>query len=207
MDGRAFIPISGVPDLFDISSAVGEDIALVAALRLPAALAAATALSECPLPGRFFAPRTEVNPFTLLRSIVRFRKGLGRFSSSARSYSGDGWNLGIGSVTARVVVVDRRCGCGRGFAWTWDAEDDGGLVPDRPVGSEIEEGREEVLFSADRLEDARIEGLRSRVGGAVTQPADVDAEDPGSDLNAPLFLCWLFTFSLPFLELGLGGGL
>jgi hypothetical protein len=204
-DGRVSVATPSVPDLFVTSSAVSDEIVPVAALRFPAALAAATALSECPLLGRFLAPRTEVDPFTLPRSAVRFRKGLGRFSSSARSYSGDGWDRGIWSVTERaaVVVVEWRCGCGRGFGWTWDVEDEEVPVTDTLVGSETEEGREPGLFSTGRPEDVRIEGLRSRVGGALAEVVDVDVEDPESD---ELFLARL-AFSLSFLELGLGGGL
>ena len=133
-------------------------------------------------------------------STVRFRKGLGRFSSSAKSYSGDGWDRGVGSVTARVVVVaECRCGCGRGLGWTCDEDV---LVTAKPVGSETEEGTGLVLFSVGRL-DVLMEGLRSRVGGAV---ADVEADDPGSDTAVPLSFDRL-EISLSFLEVGLGGGL
>lgn len=60
-----------------------------------------------------------------------------------------------------------------------------------------------ALFSAGRLED-RIEGLRSRVGGAVADAVDIKVEHPGSDINVPLSLD---RFSFSFLEVGLGGGL
>lgn len=61
---------------------------------------------------------------------ILFRKGLGRFSSSAKSYSGEGWfrGTGIGSgftrtaaaaaaAAARFELLDdgRRCGWGRGL--------------------------------------------------------------------------------------------
>lgn len=40
-----------------------------------------------------------------------FRKGLGRFSSSARSYFGAGWVLGAGTGTGITFVVVAGAGC------------------------------------------------------------------------------------------------
>jgi len=66
---------------------------------------------------------------------TRFRNGLGRFSSSAKSYSGEGWLLGTGigrdlaTVTAaarlELLLDGRKCGCGSGFAWVCPLDVDG----------------------------------------------------------------------------------
>lgn len=54
-----------------------------------------------------------------------FKNGLGKFSSSAKSYSGGGWLLGTGigsdlaaAAAARLELLPdgRKCGCGSGFA-------------------------------------------------------------------------------------------
>ena len=55
-----------------------------------------------------------------------FKNGLGKFSSSAKSYSGEGWHFGTGigsnlataAAAARLEVLPDglKCGCGSGFA-------------------------------------------------------------------------------------------
>jgi hypothetical protein len=56
-----------------------------------------------------------------------FKNGLGKFSSFAKSYSGEGWLLGTGigsdlataaAAAARLELLldGRKCGCGSGFA-------------------------------------------------------------------------------------------
>ena len=57
--------------------------------RFPTALAAATALRFVPPLCLFFTIPLS-GRIVAARSMVRFRKGLGKFSSSARSYSGEG---------------------------------------------------------------------------------------------------------------------
>jgi hypothetical protein len=86
--------------------------------RFPAlALAAATTLKKLPLLGRFVNVRFALPvaagapPAAAIRS-VRFKKGLGKFSSSLRSYSGAGCDRGIGAVFALVA-------CG-GIGWEVD---------------------------------------------------------------------------------------
>lgn len=82
-DGR--VSTAAVGDSFTVSCENTEGEVVVDAARFPAAFAAATALSVFPLLNLFFAvARAEAVPRAVTRSILRFKKGLGRFSSSAR---------------------------------------------------------------------------------------------------------------------------
>ena len=78
------------------------------------------------------------------------------------------------------------------------------------MGSEADAGRVPARLWVGRIE-ARIEGRRNRVGGAVglTSVAVDDPEEPDEDVedsdgSSLSFFC---SFSFVFLELGLGGGL
>ena len=92
---------------------------------------------------------------------IRLRNGLGRFSSSVKSYSGEGCVRGTGicgSVVARVMLPllldGRKCGWGNGFADDWRFE--------RLVVSVVARGADSVR--ATRVAE-RMDGRRMRVGG------------------------------------------
>jgi hypothetical protein len=127
-----------------------------------AALAAATALRWFPPLGLLFGPLflsgTPLIPGSTLFSFsTRLRNGLGRFSSSEKSYSGSG-DEGCGTV-ADLLGAAAADDEGRLEEIVFD----GGARADNPVGSEVDAG------SPGRWTDRRMEGRRRRVGGT---PAD-----------------------------------
>ena len=136
---------------------------------------------------------------------VRFKNGLGRFSSSAKSYSAGGSFLDTGGVVRRakdpkfeLLVDGRRWGWGSGLGWrTCEV---GSTFETNAVGSEAEVGN-----VTDRLRD-RIEGLRIRVGGKAVCVGVGLVEVELSEASS-FSLSLSFALSLSFLELGLGGGL
>jgi hypothetical protein len=78
-----------------------------------------------------------------------FKNGLGKFSSSAKSYSGEGWLLGTGiggdlatvAAAARLELLpdNRKCGCGSGFAWVCPLDVDVPLsLVLNPAGSKVD---------------------------------------------------------------------
>jgi len=124
-----------------------------------AALAAATTLSRFPLLGFLFGPLF-LAPVMVVSLSTRLRNGLGRFSSSEKSYSGAGGD-DCGTATDFLGAVEATA-----------ADDDGrleetmfdrGAGDDNPVGSDVEAG------SPGCWTDRRIDGRRRREGGA---PAD-----------------------------------
>lgn len=149
--------------------------AAAAALAL-AAFAAATTLSMFPPLGLLL-----LGPFTLAVAAaaggigfsfsIRFRKGLGRFSSSEKSYSGAVGDASMGIVADLFIV-----GAAEEEDVVATAADEArfeanGAAPDKsPVGSEVEAG------GFVRCRDRRIEGLRRRVAGAAAKVADEELE-------------------------------
>lgn len=128
---------------------------LLAAL---AELAAAKALNKFPLLGFLLKP-VLLNvgpPIDIVRSrSTRFRNGLGRFSSSEKSYSGgDEDNCGTDVVLFVVTPVDVE---GR-FVLDEDTLFTG---EDRPDGSEVDAG------SPGRCADRRMDGRRNRDGATT----------------------------------------
>jgi len=104
-----------------------------------AALAAATTLSKLPLLGFLLRPTflTVAPPTNVARSLsTRFKNGLGRFSSSEKSYSGGGGD-DCGAEVVLFAVVAATDAEGR-FALDEDTvfRGDG-----NPVGSEVDAGR------------------------------------------------------------------
>ena len=138
---------------------------------------------------------------------VRFKNGLGRFSSSAKSYSAGGSFLDTGGAVRRardpkfeLLVEGRRWGWGSGLGWRICEE--GSTFETNAVGSEDEGGN---VTDRLRVED-RIEGLRIRVGGRAVCVGVGLVEVELSEASS-FSLSLSFTLSLSFLELGLGGGL
>jgi len=138
------------PALADPEGATGFMFAL-------AALAAATALSRFPPLGLLFGPLVRSGgpgtPGSIAFSLsTRFRNGLGKFSSSEKSYSGSG-DDGCGTVADRLGIAVEDEGRLEQIPFV------GGAGADNPVGSEVDAG------SPGRCMDRRIEGRRRRVGG------------------------------------------
>jgi len=141
---------------------------------------------------------------------VRFKNGLGRFSSSAKSYSDDGSFLDTGGAVRRasdpkfeLLVDGRRWGWGSGLGW--GTCDEGSTFIANPVGSEAEVGN-----VTERLRvDDRMEGLRIRVGGKAgwVEVAFVKVDETGRSETSSFSFSLSFVLSLSLLELGLGGGL
>lgn len=126
---------------------------------LPAALAAATTLNKLPLLGLLLKPAllSVAAPVDIVRSrSTRFKNGLGKFSSSDKSYSGgEGDECGTEFVLFVVAPVD--------VDGRFVLDDDTLFTGDiRPGRSEVEAG------SPGRCVDRRIEGRRNRDGGATT---------------------------------------
>lgn len=174
-----------------------------------------------------FAAATARKRFPLLclfpilpdRPVARLRKGLGRFSSSVKSYSL------VTSVVAGaefVRCIDRpeaavravgiegteftwlwRCGWGRGRGLSCDGPV---IEPARLLGSDMDKIMEPETLDLEVADD-RIDGRRIRVGGGI-EMIEVDADDgrlEGDTLRSLLAaLPYLRGFSLR--RLGLGGG-
>jgi hypothetical protein len=127
-----------------------------------ALFAAATTRKRLPGPGRFVVRKC---PGAIARSrSMRLRNGLGRFSSSERSYS-------VGTGGAVFVVVQASVDSVR------EVVDFEGRDEDvNPVGSEADAGRVAVLRRGARRADPRMDGLRRRVGGTAFGSFDDEAE-------------------------------
>jgi hypothetical protein len=166
-----------------------------------------------------------------------FKKGLGRFSSSARSYSGAGRLFtadSTGTHTGLLEVV--RCCLRLGTDFWRVMEEDFDAALDKedveigfdggPVEAALEDETEVVLLDdtrlvAGRCAEERNEGFLNLVGAtlpfplevddrrivAVEDPEPEDVEEPASH-NSGLSLSFSLSFhSFSFLALGLGGGL
>jgi len=141
---------------------------------------------------------------------VRFKNGLGRFSSSAKSYSDEGSFLDAGGAVRRasdpkfeLLVEGRRWGWGSGLGW--GTCDEGGTFVANAVGSEAEVGN---VTERLRVED-RMEGLRIRVGGKAVWVGVAFVKVDGTEQSETSSFSFSPSFALflSFLELGLGGGL
>lgn len=116
-DGRASPALDPVSVVVAVVEGQGNTVVLAPLVLRPTLFAAAMALRTFPVLGLFFRTAADESCFTarFWRSVL-FKKGLGRFSSSPRSYSGDGNERGIGTLLERVMAVEVwRCGCGRGL--------------------------------------------------------------------------------------------
>lgn len=120
-----------------------------------AAFTAATALNKFPLLGLLLAVLRVAPPGNAaLSRSTRFKKGLGRFSSSEKSYSGAGGD-DCGTVTDDFPA---RPECEDVDRFTLAAVRAATAGDDAPVGSDVGPGR---------VTDRRIDGRRKRDGGAV----------------------------------------
>jgi len=129
-----------------------------------AEFAAATALNKFPVLGRF-----DLN-VPLLGSpgrSPRRRNGLGRFSSSERSYS-------AGRTGIKGLFDDAVAASPPDFALV-DLDVRTREEEVSPVGSEAEAGRVPALRTDGLCAEPRIDGLRSRVEGAEGADPEVDS--------------------------------
>lgn len=139
-----------------------------------AELAAATARNKFPVLGRFDLDVPLLGSAGRSRSPRR-RKGLGRFSSSERSYSAgrtgiEGlFNNAAASSPSDFTLVDLD-------TRTREAELS-------PVGSEAEAGRVLALRTDGFCAELRMDGFRSRVGGADDSPVDPEELLESSDIG------------------------
>lgn len=121
-----------------------------------AELAAATALSKFTLLGLLgMVPLRVAPPGKMFFSrSTRLRKGLGRFSSSEKSYSGAGGE-GCGAVADRLGALDDADRLVLGAVVAFDDE---GAGDKSPAGSDT------VAESPGRVSDRRMDGRRNRDG-------------------------------------------
>lgn len=209
---RALARAGRVP-LLDVVAGLGTPLAgpdidpEIEVPRRPTAFAAATARSRLPLLGRLLMLLAVLAALPA-RSIL-LRNGLGRFSSSRRSYSGESCLAGFRNVGRGAVTAVCRCGWGRGFGWGCTAVTD--EEAQRPVGSEWEAGRVAACFNVGRRDEVRMDGRRMRVGGgAEVDGADEADEESEFSRSLSFDLSSSLSFSslcFSFRELGLGGGL
>ena len=110
-------------------------------------------------------------------TLSTFKNGLGKISSSAKSYSGERWLLGteiggdlVTAAAARLELLPNglKCRCGSGFTWLCPFEVDAPLlsISLNPVGSEV--GVVNVAgWRCEAQWEEHIEGRRVLVGGGT----------------------------------------